>query len=348
MNSHSLVKKILYGILIIFIIAGIKGIDIYRKAFRANVFTKNKKVQYLFIPTGSDYDNVLELLYNNKLIKNKSTFEWAAERMNYKKHIHPGKYRLKNRMTNHKLILMLRSGDQEPVKLTFNNIRTFEELAGIVSKKIEAEYSAIINLVNNKEYINQIGFNEYTIIGLFIPNTYEFYWNTSAEQFVSRMLNEYDGFWTKARKAKAEQMNLTQNEVITLASIVDEESSKEEEDPIIAGVYINRLKKGIKLQADPTVRFAHGDFSMRRILTRHLSLDSPYNTYKYYGLPPGPIRIPSIACVDAVLNYKKHDYLYFCAKDDFSGYHYFAKTLAQHNKYARLYQKALNKRRILN
>ncbi len=348
MNSHNLVKKILYGILIVFIIAGIKGIDIYRKAFKPNVFTKNKKEQYLFIPTGSVYDDVLDLLYTNKLIKNKSTFEWAAERMNYKKHIQPGKYKLKNRMTNHKLILMLRSGEQEPVKLTFNDIRTLERLAEIVSLKIEPEYSSIINLLHNKEYINQIGFNEYTIIGLFIPNTYEFYWNTSPEQFIDRMLSEYDSFWTRNRKSKAEQMKLTQNEVVTLASIVDEESSKEEEDPMIAGVYINRLKKGIKLQADPTIRYAHGDFSMRRILTKHLSIESPYNTYKYYGLPPGPIRIPSIASIDAVLNYKKHDYLYFCAKDDFSGYHYFAKTLAQHNKYARLYQRALNKRRILN
>jgi UPF0755 protein len=348
MNSHSLVKKILYVILIVFIIAGIKGIDIYRKAFKPNVFIKNKKIHYLYIPTGSAYEDVFELLYNNGLIKNKSTFEWAAERMNYKKHIHPGKYRIRHRMTNHKLILMLRSGEQEPVKLTFSNIRTLKELAGIVSRAIEADYSEIISLLNNKDYINKIGFNKYTIIGLFIPNTYEFYWNTTAEGFITRMLDEYNNFWNKSRKTKAEQMNLTQNEVMTLASIVDEESSKEEEDPIIAGVYINRLKKGIKLQADPTVRYAHGDFSMRRILTKHLLIDSPYNTYKYYGLPPGPIRIPSIASIDAVLDYKKHDYLYFCARDDFSGYHYFAKTLAQHNKYARLYQKALNKRRILN
>ncbi len=296
MNSHNLVKKILYGILIIFIIAGIKGIDIYRKAFRPNVFTKNKEVQFLYIPTGSTFNEVLELLYNNNLIRNKSTFEWAADRMNYKKNICPGKYKIKNRMTNHKLILMLRSGDQEPVKLTFNNIRTLEKLAEIVSRKIEADYSEIINLLHNKEYINQIGFNEYTIIGLFIPNTYELYWNTSAEQFISRMLDEYNTFWNRSRRLKAEQINLTQNEVVTLASIVDEESSRQEEDPIIAGVYINRLRKGIKLQADPTVRYAHGDFSMRRILTKHLAIESPYNTYKYYGLPPGPIRIPSRIC----------------------------------------------------
>ena len=348
MGSHRLIKRILYGILIIFIIAGVKGIDIYRKVLKPNVFTKNKKDQYLYIHTGSTYDDVLYLLYDNGLIKNKTTFEWAAERMNYKRHVHPGKYKIKNRMTNHKLILMLRSGDQEKVRLAINNIRTKEKLARIVSDKIESGYSEIIDLLNNKEYIHELGFNEYSIIGLFVPNTYEFYWNTSAEQFVNRMLNEYNKFWNRGRRAKAEQINLTRNEVLTLASIVEEESVKEEERSSIAGVYINRLKKGLKLQADPTIKFAHGDLSMRRVLSKHLSIDSPYNTYKYYGLPPGPIRIPSGSSVDAVLNYKKHDYLYFCAKEDFSGYHYFARTLEQHNKYARLYQKALNKRRILN
>jgi UPF0755 protein len=348
MGSHRLIKRILYVILIIFIIAGIKGIDIYSKVLKPNVFTKNKKAQYLYIPTGSTYDDVLNLLYSKNLVKNKSTFEWAAERMNYKRHVNPGKYKIRNRMTNHKLVLMLRSGDQEKVMLTINNIRTKEKIARVVSEKIEAEYSDIIDLLNNKEYIDELGFNEYSIIGLFVPNTYEFYWNTSAEQFISRMSEEYNKFWNRTRRVKAEQMDLTQNEVITLASIVEEESVKEEERSSIAGVYINRLKKGIKLQADPTVRFAHGDFSMRRVLTKHLSIESPYNTYKYYGLPPGPIRIPSRSSVDAVLNYKKHDYLYFCAKEDFSGYHYFTKTLEEHNKYASLYQKALNKRRIMN
>jgi len=348
MGSHRLIKRILYVILIIFIIAGIKGIDIYRKVLKPNVFTKNTKVQYIYIPTGSTYDDVLSLLYSKNLVKNKSTFEWAAERMNYKRHVNPGKYKIRNRMTNHKLVLMLRSGDQEKVMLTINNIRTKEKLARVASEKIEAEYSDIIGLLNNKEYINELGFNEYSIIGLFVPNTYEFYWNTSAEQFISRMSDEYNKFWNRTRRVKAEKMDLTQNEVITLASIVEEESVKEEERSSIAGVYINRLKKGIKLQADPTVRFAHGDFSMRRVLTKHLSIESPYNTYKYYGLPPGPIRIPSRSSVDAVLNYKKHDYLYFCAKEDFSGYHYFTKTLEEHNKYASLYQKALNKRRIMN
>jgi UPF0755 protein len=348
MGSHRLIKRILYVILIIFIIAGIKGIDIYSKVLKPNVFTKNKKAQYLYIPTGSTYDDVLNLLYSKNLVKNKSTFEWAAERMNYKRHVNPGKYKIRNRMTNHKLVLMLRSGDQEKVMLTINNIRTKEKIARVVSEKIEAEYSDIIDLLNNKEYIDELGFNEYSIIGLFVPNTYEFYWNTSAEQFISRMSDEYNKFWNRTRRVKAEQMDLTQNEVITLASIVEEESVKEEERSSIAGVYINRLKKGIKLQADPTVRFAHGDFSMRRVLTKHLSIESPYNTYKYYGLPPGPIRIPSRSSVDAVLNYKKHDYLYFCAKEDFSGYHYFTKTLEEHNKYASLYQKALNKRRIMN
>lgn len=348
MGPHTLIKRILYIILVIFIIVGIKGIDIYRKAFKPNVFIKNKKEQYFYIRTGSEYDDVLDLLYGNNLIKNKTTFEWASDRMNYKKNIHPGRYKLKNRMTNHRLILMLRSGTQEPVSLTFNKIRTIEKLARIVSYRIEAKYADIMNLLNDNEYIKQIGFNEHTIKGLFIPNTYEFYWNTSAETFIDRMLDENKKFWDYKRTAKAKQMNFTINEVMTLASIVSEETLKEEEKPRIAGVYINRLKKGIKLQADPTVKYAIGDFSIRRVLSKHLSKDSPYNTYRYYGLPPGPIVISSISSIDAVLNYEKHDYLYFCARDDFSGYHYFAKSLAQHNKYARLYQRALNKRRILN
>ncbi len=348
MTSNTLIKRILYVILVIFIIAGIKGIDIYRKAFKPNIFTKNKKVYYLYIPTGSTYDDVLGKLYANNLVKNKNTLEWAAERMNYRKHINPGKYRLKNRMTNHKLILMLRSGLQEPVIVTFNKTRTLEKLAGKVSDKIEADYNEILDLLHNKEYLDKLGFDENTIKGLFIPNTYEFYWNTSAEQFIERMLNEYKLFWNKKRTGKAEQMNFTINEVITLASIVGEETSKEEEMPRIAGVYINRLHKGIRLQADPTVKYAVGDFSIRRVLSKHLQTDSPYNTYRYGGLPPGPITIPSISSIDAVLNHENHSYLYFCAKEDFSGYHYFSRSLTQHNKYARLYQKALNKRRIMN
>ena len=348
MGSNTLIKRILYVILIVFIIAGIKGIDIYRKAFRPNVFTKNKKEYYLYIPTGSSYEDVLGLLYDNNLVKNKTTFEWAAGRMNYRKNIHPGRYKLKNKMTNHKLIVMLRSGLQEPVILTFKKTRTLEKLARVISYRIEAEYTEILNLLNNKEYIYQLGFNEHTIKGLFIPNTYEFYWNTSAAQFIKRMLNEHHMFWDKKRTNKAKQMNFTINEVVTLASIVGEESGKEEEKPRIAGVYINRLKKGIKLQADPTVKYAIGDFTIRRVLSKHLQTNSPYNTYRYYGLPPGPITIPSISSIDAVLNYEKHNYLYFCAKEDFSGYHYFSKSLNQHNKYARLYQRALNKRRIMN
>ena len=348
MTSNTLIKRILYVILVIFIIAGVKGIDIYRKAFKPNIFTKNRKAFYLYIPTGSSYNDVMDILYGNNLVKNKNTFEWAAERMNYSKHVHPGRYKLKNRMTNHRLILMLRSGLQEPVMLTFNKTRTLEKLAGKVSKRIEADYNEIIDLLHNKEYLDKLGFNENTIKGLFIPNTYEFYWNTSAEQFIERMVNEYNIFWDKKRTNKAEKMNFTINEVITLASIVGEETSKEEEMPRIAGVYINRLNKGIRLQADPTVKYAIGDFTIRRVLSRHLQTDSPYNTYRYAGLPPGPITIPSISSINAVLDYEKHNYLYFCAKEDFSGYHYFSKTLAQHNKYARLYQKALNKRRIMN
>jgi UPF0755 protein len=181
---------------------------------------------------------------------------------------------------------------------------------------------------------------------LFIPNTYEFYWNTSADKFIERMYVEYKHFWSKSRLNKAQKIKLTPEQVIILASIVEEETIKDDEKPTVAGVYLNRLHKNIRLQADPTVRFAVGDFEIKRILNKHLKIDSPYNTYKYAGLPPGPICIPTISSIDAVLNYKKHDYLYFCAKDDFSGYHAFAKTLKQHNINATKYRKALNKNRI--
>ncbi|MEA3317340.1 MAG: endolytic transglycosylase MltG, partial [Bacteroidota bacterium] len=235
---------------------------------------------------------------------------------------------------------------QKPLKLVFNNIRNIENLAGRVAKKIEADSSAIVNLMHNNKFIEELGFNKYTYTCIFIPNTYEFWWNTSAKSFVLRMHKEYLKFWNTERKAKAKKLNLSKEEVITIASIVDEETYKNDEMPRIAGVYINRLRKRIPLQADPTIKFAVGDFSIKRVLTKHLKTESPYNTYKHYGLPPGPISIPSIAAIDAVLNYEHHKYLYFCAKDDFSGYHNFAKNLYEHNRNARAYRRALNKKRI--
>ena len=348
MSSHILIKRVLLVALVILLLLGIKGYGIYKKAFMRNFILKENHAPYIYIKTGADYNDVLNALNKAGTIKNLKSFTWTANRKKYKDHIYPGRYKLSKFMNNNELINLLRSGRQTPVNVTFSNIRTLEELASKVSEQIEADSDSIMQLLTNEEFLKQHGFNHYTIPGMFIPNTYEFYWNTTAKEFFLRMEKEYDAFWNADRTAKAEEMHFTKNEVITLASIVKEETLMPDERRKIAGVYINRLHKGIRLQADPTVRFALGDFGIRRVLKKQLQVDSPYNTYKYGGLPPGPIAIPSIGAIDAVLNYEKNDYLYFCAKPDFSGYHNFAKTLAQHNKNARLYQRVLNRRKILN
>jgi len=289
---------------------------------------------------------VVSLLYENNYIINRNSFEWLAEKKNYRNHIYPGRYKLTNGMSNNKLLDLLRSGKQEPVKVVFNNVRTKEQLAGKIAKQIEADSISIMRLLKDKDFIGKYDLNIATISCIFLPNTYEFWWNTSAEKFIDRMNNEYKKFWNEKRLSKAKVLNLTKEDVVTIASIVDEETYKKDEMDDIAGVYINRLRKRMPLQADPTIKFALGDFTVKRILKKHLDIDSPYNTYKFYGLPPGPISIPSIDAIDAVLNYKEHDYLYFCASADFSGYHVFAKTLSQHNVNARAYQRALNKEKI--
>lgn len=345
MREHKIIKWIVFILVFIFLIIGYLGLDIYRKAYVPNV--KVKKDTYLKIPTGSTYEDVIFILKGKKYLNNPETFEWVASRKNYRKHVYPGRYKLKNRMSNNELINMLRAGLQEPVNLTFNNIRTSSQFAAVISNQIEANPDSLLKLLNNNVFLSHYGFNTQTVIGMFIPNTYEFWWNTDSEDFFIKMNKEYEKFWTRERDLKAEAAGLSRNDVAVLASIVEEESLKDSEKSLIASVYINRLKKGIRLQADPTVKYALGNFSIRRVLKHHLNVESPYNTYKYAGLPPGPIRIPSITSIDAVLNYKKSNYYYFCAKDDFSGYHVFAETLTEHNQNARLYQRALNRRKIL-
>ncbi|OFX83434.1 MAG: aminodeoxychorismate lyase [Bacteroidetes bacterium GWF2_33_16] len=318
----------------------------YQRLFQPNVIIKEAKTAYMYIPTGATLEDVVSLLYENNYIINRNSFEWLAEKKNYRNHIYPGRYKLTNGMSNNKLLDLLRSGKQEPVKVVFNNVRTKEQLAGKIAKQIEADSISIMRLLKDKDFIGKYDLNIATISCIFLPNTYEFWWNTSAEKFIDRMNNEYKKFWNEKRLSKAKVLNLTKEDVVTIASIVDEETYKKDEMDDIAGVYINRLRKRMPLQADPTIKFALGDFTVKRILKKHLDIDSPYNTYKFYGLPPGPISIPSIDAIDAVLNYKEHDYLYFCASADFSGYHVFAKTLSQHNVNARAYQRALNKEKI--
>ena len=270
--------------------------------------------------------------------KNENTyFEWLAKRSQYDKNVHPGRYVLTDGMTNQQLINMLRMGYQTPVKVVFHNIRTVEQLAKRVSEQIEADSASIVKAIRQSDTIDAT---------YFIPNTYEFYWNIDADDFIERMIAEYKIFWNEQRLQKAKSKKLTQRQVSILASIVDKETTKTSEMPTIAGVYLNRLNKRWPLQADPTLIYAIGDYNIRRVLDVHKKIDSPYNTYKYAGLPPGPICIPSIAAIDAVLNAEKHHFYYFCAKEDMSGYHVFAKNIDEHNRNAEKYRKALNRNKI--
>jgi UPF0755 protein len=318
-------------------------------AFYYFLYAPNTSVSHksaLYIHTGSTYDDVLKTLEDEGLLKSMFTFEFVAGRMNYAKHIKPGKYLLKSGMGNYKLIQMLRAGIQEPVILVFNNIRTKQEFASRISKQLEADSVKILAHLNDKAFMKNYGLNTENALTLFIPNSYQLWWNTTTDEFFKRMELENKHFWDQERLDKAAQINLSPTQVVILASIVEKESNKNDEKPVIAGVYLNRLKKGMLLQADPTLVFAWNDFTIRRVLNVHKNINSPYNTYKFKGLPPGPIYLPDSKSIDAVLNYVHHDYLYFCAREDFSGYHNFASTPEAHHLNALRYQRALDARNI--
>ena len=300
----------------------------------------------LYIYENDSFENIKEILYSDSVIINKKSFEWLAKKLDYPQYIKSGHYVIKDGMNNNQLLNMLRSGSQTPVRFTFNNIRTLEQLASRIDEQLELDSLDFISAVNNNDSLKELGFNSHNYASLFIPNTYELYWNIDADEFVEKMINEYKRFWNEERRHKADNLKLKPIEVSILASIVDKETTKISEMPRIAGVYLNRLKKNWLLQADPTLVFAIGDFEIKRVLDVHKEIESPYNTYKYIGLPPGPICIPSIAAIDAVLNAEKHKYFYFCAKDDLSGYHVFARNIREHNVNANKYRKALNKKRI--
>ena len=325
---------------------GAGGYLLYQVIYKPNVWTPNSNNVSIYIPSQANFEDVKQLLFEKGLIIHRNNFIWWAEKKKYPDLIKPGHYILKNNMTNEDLITLLRSGDQVPVKVIFNNMRDIYQLAGRVSQQIEADSVSLINEITSSEMLSEMELTIENVSSIFIPDTYEFYWNITAAGFVKRMHEEYLRFWNSNRLSKAEELNMTIPQVVTLASIVEKESNKSDEKPIIAGVYINRLEKGWRLQADPTLIFALNDYSIKRVLNVHKDLDSPYNTYKFGGLPPGPICIPSISSIDAVLNNQNDGYLYFCAKDDLSGYHVFARSNAQHNRNARKYQKALDKMRI--
>ncbi len=319
--------------------------ELYQKIFAPNDFN-TKKDQIIYIPTGSTIDDVVLYLKEEGLVDDTEAFRWVAQKMNYSSNVKTGKYQLKNRMSNKEIVTLLRSGKQIPIRLTFSNLRTSYDLAGAVGGKIEADSASIAYLFKDEAYLKKYGLTEENSLCLMIPNTYEFKWNTSAEEFFERMSVEYKKFWTTQRKEKAKNIGLTQTQVCVLASIVDKETRKNDEKPLVAGVYMNRYLKGWKLEADPTLVYASGDFTIRRVLNEHKEIDSPYNTYLYTGLPPGPICMPAISSVDAVLNYTKHDFMFFCAREDFSGYHSFAKNYTQHLFNARRFQRELDRRNI--
>lgn len=294
---------------------------------------------------GTTLDEAADMLQKEGLIAKADQMVKYANRYELNE-IKVGNYDLTQGMSYRTLLSALSYGRQTPIKLTFNNFRTVDRLVGAVARKTLHDSSAMMKIMNSDSLITARGFSKETLISMFIPNTYEVYWTITPEQFFDKMWDEYDDFWGFSRSAKAEKLGFTRAEIATIASIVASETNKEDEMGDVAGVYINRLHKKMPLQADPTVKFALQDFGLKRILNKHLKVDSPYNTYKYPGLPPGPICMPSIAAIDATLNYDGHDYLYFCARADFSGYHSFARNMTEHSRNARAYHNELNRRKI--
>jgi len=341
-------KTILLLVIFAIVFAFVTVFGTLKKIYMPNVIIRDHSTAFVYIPTGSTLEDVSNILYKNNYIINRNSFQWVAERKKYLGHIKAGRYKIKNRMSNNNLINLLRSGKQEPVRLTINCSRTLEQLAGYVGNHLEADSVSVIQLLHDNLFLSFFRYNRETAFAIFIPNTYELFWNTNAEGFLKRMIYENQKFWKGKRQQMADKIDLTPTEVMILASIIDNESNMVSEYPTIAGVYINRIKRGMPLQADPTIKFIVGNFSIKRVIHKQTEINSPYNTYLNKGLPPGPISIPSLQSIEAVLNYEKHSYLYFCAKSDFSGYHAFAKTLVQHNLNAIAYQNALNRKRIYN
>lgn len=339
----SLKKIVLYTSLIFLVIFAYFGIKIYRIVFTPNTSFEESKV-YVYIPTGSNFNDLKEILA--PYVANWNSFEAMAEQRKYNYGVRSGRFQLQKGMNNHALIQTLTRN--LPVRVTFNNQERLENFAGRIATQIEPDSISLLEAFKEPKFLEENEQTEESVLSMFMPNTFEFYWNTTARQFRDRVAKEYYRFWNEERTAKAEKINLTPIQIVTLASIVQKESTKVEERPRVAGVYLNRLKKGMPLQADPTVIYAYklvtDDFDqvIKRVLYRHLETDSPYNTYKYAGLPPGPIFMPDVSSIEAVLNAEQHHYIYFCASIERFGYHEFATTLDQHNVNRRKYVQWLN------
>jgi len=342
MNLKRLITLIISLLLILGLVL---GYNFYNKIYKSNTI----KEGFIYISTNSSYNDVENNI--RPFLKRVNSFNFIANLKGYPNTIKPGKYKITEGMSNNKLINLLRNGKQTAVKLSFNNQDSFEKLAGRISQQIEADSITLLYSFQDSTFLKESGFNTKTALAMYIPNTYEFYWNTSATLFRSKMKDEYKRFWNSERLEKAKKLNLTENEVITLASIVQKETSYVKERPIVAKLYLNRLQEQWPLQADPTIIFALKektgvDTVIKRVLTKDLEIESPYITYKNLGLPPGPISMPDISSIDAVLNPANHDYFFMCASITKIGTHEFAKTLSQHNQYAAKYQLWLSKQGI--
>lgn len=319
------------------------GFDFYRTFVQENVVVESPADGVVKIDRTADYEQACAIIVESGILKNPRTFLRCARAFNLRVKFHPGYYVFTPGMSNKDIVRTVAYGLQKPVNLVVGeNVRTLEQLASGISLQIDCDSLSLITAFRDSSVISRYGFTAETFPGMFIPNTYEVYWTITPSNLLTRLYREYENFWKMGRDEKAAAIGLSRNEVSTLASIVVEETKCTDEMPVVAGVYINRLHRNIPLQADPTVKFALGDLHPGRILKSHLQTDSPYNTYLYPGLPPGPIVIPTTSAIDAVLNYSRHNYIFFCAKDSFDGRHNFASTLSQHQSNARRYHAALD------
>ena len=334
------------GKLIVFLVLSVLLISFtyygYQICYTPNILV-GKENTVIVIPDSADFKEVQRILHEGNYVQDLISFSFLAKLMDYDKGVKSGRYTLEANMTNLQAIRYLRLGLQEPVKVTFNNVRLIPELSEKITKNLEMSKEDFEAALIQFAMTNSYGFNKDNVLCMFIPNTYEVYYNASPKQLIEKMHSEYKKFWNTERQDKAAVMKLTPIEISILASVVQAESVRRDEAPIIAGLYFNRLKQGIPLQADPTLVFASGDFALKRVLNEHKLIDSPYNTYKYAGLPPGPINLPEISSLDATLDYFKSDYIYMCAKEDFSGRHNFTGNYAEHMKNAQRYQTALTR-----
>ncbi|MCF8217544.1 MAG: endolytic transglycosylase MltG [Bacteroidales bacterium] len=340
-------RNIFFIILLLLMIAlGAFAYIKYKSVFIKPAAPERTQSASVFIPSQADFETLKDSIFKYNLISDSILFEKVARYKDLPQNIHGGHYQIAPEITLNQLINKFSSGLQTPVYVTFNNIRKIEEFAGSVGKQLELDSTVIMHLLHSEEILNMLNTSEKKLLGYFIPNTYEFYWNISAKAFFKRMKKEHERFWNSNRRAQARAIGLSPHEVATLASIVQEETNQTSEMDKIAGVYINRLNHGMLLQADPTLKYAIDDWSIRRVLNKHKTIDSPYNTYKYAGLPPGPICMPEPKTIDQVLNFENHNYFYFVASVDSLGFHSFSKTLREHNRKANRYRRYLNQNRI--